>query len=90
MLGFLIWACPRVPVPSPAQLKHRYALLSASGITVSTLFYMAPIKRFVRVNEGQLTLLNFAKEASTRQKLIVFLFLVDLFDVDSFTSSTSP
>ncbi len=43
---------------------------------------------FFQVNEGQLTLLNFLKEASTRQKLIAFLFLVDLFRLDLFTSST--
>ncbi len=41
-----------------------------------------------QVNGGWLTLLNFPKEASTRQKLIAFLFLVDFFCVDLFTSST--
>ncbi len=43
---------------------------------------------FIAVNEGQLILLNFSKEASTTQKLIMFLFLVDLFCVDLFASST--
>ncbi len=43
---------------------------------------------FFQVNERQLTLLNFPKVASIRQKLIVLLFLVDLFRVDLFTSST--
>ncbi len=37
------------------------------------------------MNEGQLTLLNFPKEASIREKLVAFLFLVDLF---AFTMST--
>ncbi len=57
-----------------------------------TSFEMAPIKCFFLlfvflVNEEHLTLLNFPKEESTRQKLISFLFLVDLFHVDLFTSS---
>ncbi len=40
------------------------------------------------VNENKLTLLNFSQEANTRQKLVAFLFLVDLFCVDLCTSST--
>ncbi len=36
-------------------------------------------------NEGQLTLFNFPKEASTRQKLRAFLFLVDLFTLSMST-----
>ncbi len=43
---------------------------------------------FLKVNEEKVTSFSFPKEASTRQKLIVFLFLVDLFRVDLFTSST--
>ncbi len=75
--------------PSPTLLKHRCALLSASWITVSTSFKMAPIKCFYfGVNERQLTTLNFPKEVRTRQKLVAFLFLVDLFHVELFTSST--
>ncbi len=45
-----------VPAPSPALLRHSCVLLSASWITVNTLFKVAPIKCFLRVNEGQLTL----------------------------------
>ncbi len=40
------------------------------------------------LNEGQLTLLNFPKEASTRQKLTALQLLVNLFHVDLFSSST--
>ncbi len=87
-MGMSTCAHSAVSVPSPALVKHRCALLSASGITVSTLFKMAPLGCFFQVNEGKLTLLNFPKEGSTRQKLIVFLFLVDLFCVDLFPSST--
>ncbi len=55
-------------VCSAALLRYRWSLLSASGITVSTLFKMVPIKCcFFRVNEGKLTLLNFPKEASTTE-----------------------
>ncbi len=87
-MGISAIAHSAVLAPSPSLLRHRCNLLSASGITVSTLFEMAPIKCFFQVNEGQLTLLNFPKEASTRQKLRAFLFLVDLFRVDLLTSST--
>ncbi len=44
-----------VPAPSPALLRHCCALLSASRITVSTLFEMAPNKVFFWMIEGQLT-----------------------------------
>ncbi len=68
---------------SSTLLRHRCALLSASWITVSTLFKLAPIKCFCWWNEGQLTLLNFPKEVSTSE----FVSL-DLFCKDLFTSST--
>ncbi len=68
------------------MMPNRCTLLSTSQITVSTLFEMAPIVSLFQVYERQLTLLNFPKEASTREKLM-FLFLVDLHRVDLFTSS---
>ncbi len=49
---------------------------------------MVPIKYFYRVNVAKLTLLSFPKDVSKRQKLIAFLFLVDLFHMDFLTSST--
>ncbi len=52
--------------------------IAASGITVSILFKMAPIKCFCfffQVNEGHLILLSSPKEVSQRQKLIAFLFM---------------
>ncbi len=69
-----------IPLPCSAQTPLHYALC-----------FRDDCQHFVRngsqnegwVNEGQLNLLNFPKEASNRQKLIVFQFLVDLF-----TSST--
>ncbi len=57
---------------------------------ISLLIDLHPVQRWTDTNihlesrKGQLTLFNFPKKASTRQKLIVFLFLEDLF-----TSSTS-
>ncbi len=87
-MGIPARAHSAVPVPSPTLLRHCCTLLSASWITVSTLFNMAPIKCFFQVNEGQLTLLNFPKEAMKRQKFRVFLFLEDLFHLDLFTIST--
>ncbi len=38
-----------VPDPSPALLRHCCSLLSTSGITVSILFKMAPVKNFYSV-----------------------------------------
>ncbi len=86
--GHASWCTQCYACPSPTLLRHCCALLSASRITVSTLFKMAPIKCFFWVNEGHLTLLNFRIEANTRQKLIAFMFLVDLFHMDLFTFST--
>ncbi len=63
-------------------------VLCLMDYSVITVFNMVPIKCFSDVNKGKLTLFCFPKEASTRQKLTVFLFLVDLFNVDLFTSST--
>ncbi len=37
-MGMPARAHSAVPDPSPALLRHRWTLLSASGITVSTLF----------------------------------------------------
>ncbi len=78
-MGMPARAHSAVPVSVLALLRCCCALLSASWINVRTLFEIVSIKCFLRMNEGQLTLLNFPKEASTRQKLIAFLFLVDLF-----------
>ncbi len=82
MPDFLICACQlcahsAVHAPSPTLLRHRCTLLSASQITVSILFEMAPIKCLFQLNEGHLTWLHFPKEASSRQQLRAFLFLVD-------------
>ncbi len=56
----------RCVCPLSCSAQTCCTLLSASGITVSTLFEMAPKKCFfLRVNEGQLTLLNFPKEHQT-------------------------
>ncbi len=80
--------------------QHFYSDINASWTSlyitaVSTLFKMAAIEGFLfvclffGVNEGQLTLLSFPKEANTRQRLIAFLFPADLFHVNLITSSTS-
>ncbi len=45
-MGMPASARSAVLAPSPALLRHRYGLLSASGITISTLFEMAPMKCF--------------------------------------------
>ncbi len=76
-------------LPCSAQTPLRSALCFKDYC--QHLVQVAPIKCccFFWVNEGQLTFLNFPKEASTRQTLTVFLFLVDLFHVDLFTSQTS-
>ncbi len=85
MLDFLIWAC---------QLMHTGLCLPLPHFTqtplCSALCFMDYCQNFVwdGSSKGQLTLLNFTKEASTRQRLIAFLFLVDVFHVDLFTSST--
>ncbi len=71
---------------------------SAQTLLHSALCYMDYCQHFVRdgsnkvffqVNDGQLNLLNFPKEASTRQKLRSFLLPMDSLCVDLFISSTS-
>ncbi len=99
MLDFLVWAC-QLPahsaVPAPSLLcSDSCTLLSASWITVSNLFERVPKGFFVvcffnfRVNEEKLIFLNFPKEASTRQKLRLFLFLLDLFLVNLLARAVS-
>ncbi len=74
------WAFPL----SPALLRHCCTLISPSQITVR---YRSNKVFSGGGDDGQLTLFNIPKETSTRQKLKLFLFLVDLFCVDLFTSS---
>ncbi len=49
-MGMPACAHSTVPAPSPTLLRHHCTLLSASWITVSALFKMAPIKCFFQVN----------------------------------------
>ncbi len=72
--------------PLPTLLRHHCALLSA-GLRCQEFVQNGSNKvPFWGVNEEQLTLFRFPEEASTRQKLIVLLFLVDLFCMELFTS----
>ncbi len=88
-MGMLACAHRAVPAPSPTPFRHSlHTALCFRDYIVRTLFEMPPIKCLLEVNEGKLTLLNLPKEASTRQKLMPFLFLVDLSGVDFFMSST--
>ncbi len=83
-----------VAAPSPALLRQSSALCFTDYCQhlvrddSNKVFLLLLLLIFFQVNERQLTLLNFPKVASIRQKLIVLLFLVDLFRVDLFTSST--
>ncbi len=89
VLDFLIWACQPVhtalcPLPPSAQTPLRSALCFTDYCQ-----HFVPDDSnkgfFGGVNKRQLTLLSFPTEASTRQKLTAFLFLVDLFRVNLFT-----